>query len=41
MELSRRDFIVSGSVVAAGAVSPAQAQAPIQRRAASIPPIPR
>src|SRR5947199_94884 len=30
MDLSRRDFIVSGSVAAAGAVSPAQAQAPIQ-----------
>src|SRR5436309_14949011 len=30
MDLSRRDFIVSGSVVAAGAVSPALAQAPVQ-----------
>jgi len=30
MDLSRRDFIVSGSVAAAGAVSPAQAQTPIQ-----------
>jgi len=30
MDLSRRDFIVSGSVAAAGAVGPAQAAAPIQ-----------
>ncbi|PYM22877.1 MAG: amidohydrolase [Candidatus Rokuibacteriota bacterium] len=30
MDLSRRDFIVSSSAAAAGAVSPAQAQAPVQ-----------
>ena len=30
MDLSRRDFIVSGSAVAAGAVAPAHAQSPIQ-----------
>src|SRR6266850_1096910 len=42
MDLSRRDFIVSGSVAAAGAVSPAQAQAPIQlAQAAGGAPSPR
>ena len=42
MDLSRRDFIVSGSVAAAGAVGPAQAQAPIQvAQAAGGAPSPR
>jgi len=42
MDLSRRDFIVSGSVAAAGAVSPAQAQAPTQlAQAAGGAPAPR
>jgi dihydroorotase len=42
MDLSRRDFIVSGSVAAAGAVTPAQAQTPIQlAQAAGGAPAPR
>src|SRR6185295_9218144 len=43
MDLSRRDFIVSGSVAAAaGAVSPAQAQGPVQlAQAGGGPPSPR
>jgi dihydroorotase len=41
MDLSRRDFIVSSSVAAAGAVSPASAQAPIQLAQAGGAPSPR
>ena len=42
MDLSRRDFIVSGSAAAAGAVSPAPAQTPIQlAQAAGGAPAPR
>ena len=42
MDLSRRDFIVSGSAVAVGAATPGQAQAPIQlAQAAGGAPSPR
>jgi dihydroorotase len=41
MDLSRRDFIVTGSVAAAGAVSPAQAQAPILLAQGASAPAPR
>lgn len=43
MDVSRRDFIVSGSVAAAGAIAPAQAAAPIQlaQAASGAAPAPR